>query len=115
MQQGDATTAAPWRQVAMTSRKGRIGLGTTDGSRRRGTPEWREMRKRGGSFGVTETGGGGDAGQQGGLQAGHWKQGNGSGKAEQGGGGFLWWRHGGQGRVQGRRRPGEAAHKATAA
>ncbi|KAF0887818.1 hypothetical protein E2562_004039 [Oryza meyeriana var. granulata] len=52
MQQGDATTAAPRRQVAMTSRKGRIGLGTTDGSRRRGTPEWREMRKRGGSFGA---------------------------------------------------------------
>ncbi|KAF0898919.1 hypothetical protein E2562_012626 [Oryza meyeriana var. granulata] len=52
MQQGDATTAAPRRQVAMTSRKGRIGLGTTDGSIRRGTPEWREMRKRGGSFGA---------------------------------------------------------------
>ncbi|KAF0895047.1 hypothetical protein E2562_006765 [Oryza meyeriana var. granulata] len=54
MQKGDAKTAAPQRQVAMTSRKGRIGLGTTDGSRRRGTPEWREMRKRGGSFGVTK-------------------------------------------------------------
>ncbi|KAF0888663.1 hypothetical protein E2562_016466 [Oryza meyeriana var. granulata] len=43
----------------------------------------------------------GDAGQQGGLQAGHWKQGSGSGKAEQGGGGFLWRRHGGQGRSKG--------------
>ncbi|KAF0935640.1 hypothetical protein E2562_035091 [Oryza meyeriana var. granulata] len=52
MQQGDATTVAPRRQVATTSGKGRIGVGTTDGSRRRGAPEWREMRKRGGSFGA---------------------------------------------------------------